>query len=69
MKAILATIIFSYVFVYIIGINLGFLFPGINSITGHFGPVYTGIIFLSALIVGCTIFIIERIEKLIKDKG
>ncbi|MFA1821801.1 hypothetical protein ACDX78_16740 [Virgibacillus oceani] len=70
MKAILITVICSYVFIFIIGGNVGFLFPGVdnNPSTSYFGPVYMGFIFLSVLIVACTLYIVDCIKKLNKNK-
>lgn len=69
MKAIIITIISSYVFIFIIGGFLGFLFPGVNDnpTTSFFGPVYMGFIFLSTLIVACTLYIVNSIRNLNKS--
>ncbi|SHF85547.1 hypothetical protein [Ornithinibacillus halophilus] len=70
MKAIIITVICSYVFIFVLGSNVGFLFPGVfnKPETSYFGPVYMGFIFLSALIVACTLYIKNCIDKLNKNK-
>lgn len=61
-KAILGTMIFFHVFVLWQGYPLAnFLFPWAES---HLKPIYLGIVFLSGLIVGCTCYIAQLIEKL-----
>ncbi|MBO1001581.1 hypothetical protein ACFSKI_16165 [Pseudogracilibacillus auburnensis] len=63
MRTILITMIFCYIFIFIIGAFLeDILFPWGGVRESHLKPIYLGIIFLSGLIVGCTLYIAELIK-------
>lgn len=65
MKQILITMILCYVLVFWLGMpfaNLIFPWGGVTE--SHLKPIYLGIIFLSGLIVGCTVYIAKLIQKI-----
>ncbi len=64
MKAIIITMIICYIFVFFIGDLIShFIFPWGGVTASYIKPIYIGIIFLSGLIVGCTLYIVEEIKK------
>lgn len=68
MKAIIITMVCCYIFVFWIGVPLAdFIFPWGGVTESYLKPIYLGIIFLSGLVMGCTIYLAELIKEL-KDK-
>lgn len=62
MKSVLITMVFFHVFVLWQGYPLAnLLFPWAES---NLKPIYLGIVFLSGLIVGCTVYLAEQIREL-----
>lgn len=65
MKSILTTMVLCYIFVFWLGMPLAdFIFPWGGVTESHLKPIYLGIVFLSGLIMGCTVYIIEFIKEL-----
>jgi len=68
-KPILITMVVCYFFVFWLGMPLAdFLFPGGGVKESYLKPIYMGIIFLSGLIMGCTVYIAELIKGLKSDE-
>lgn len=64
MKASLITIILCYVIVFLLGSQIGdFLFPWGGVAESYLKPIYLGIILLSGLIVGCTVYLPGLIKE------
>jgi len=70
MRAIIVTMIIFYIITFIFGefiTNVIFSSGGITA--SYANPIYLGIILLSGLIVGCTLYIVEEIKKSKKNNG
>ncbi len=64
MKAIIITMLVCYLFVFLFGnLIVELLFPVGGVAESYIKPIYLGIIFLSGLIVGCTIYLAEVIRE------
>ncbi len=65
MRAIVITMITCYLVVFIFGNFISnIIFSSGGDVTqSYINPIYLGIIFLSGLIVGCTLYIVEQIKK------
>lgn len=65
MRAIVITMITCYLVVFIFGNFISnVIFSSGGGVTqSYIYPIYLGIIFLSGLIVGCTLYIVEQIKK------
>jgi len=69
MKPVLITTILCYILVFWLGIPFAnFVFPWGGFAESHLKPIYFGIIFLSGLIVGCTVYIAGLIKELQSKK-
>jgi len=64
MRAIIITMVVCYLFVFLFGnLIVELLFPGGDVAESYIKPIYLGVIFLSRLIVGCTIYLAEVIRE------
>lgn len=64
MRAVIITMLVFYVIIRIIGqFTTGTIFSNGGVTSSYANPIYFGIICLSGLIVGCTLYIVEEIRK------
>lgn len=64
MKAVLITVVSCYAVVFLFGSFIGdFLFPWGSVAESYLKPIYLGIVLLSGLIVGCTVYLSELIKE------
>ncbi len=69
MKAVILTIVASYVFIFWLApMVYNFIFPWGGVAETHLHPIYFGIIFLSGLIMGCTLYLGSKIAALKKGE-
>lgn len=63
MKASIVTIVLFYIFVFVIGVALqDIIFPWGGVAESHLKPIYMGLVVLSGLIVGCTVYLAEILK-------
>lgn len=63
MKASILTIVLFYIIVFVIGVALqDLIFPWGGVAESHLKPIYMGLIVLSGLIVGCTVYLAEVLK-------
>ncbi|MFD1031549.1 hypothetical protein [Metaplanococcus flavidus] len=64
MKASIITIVLFYIIVFIIGVAIqDFIFPWGGVAESHLKPIYMGLIVLSGLIVGCTVYLADALKE------
>ncbi|MFZ4452560.1 hypothetical protein [Salibacterium aidingense] len=64
MKAVVITIMVCYIFIFWIGLPIrSVLFSGDGGQQPPLQPIYTGVVLLSGLIVGGTVYIIKTIKN------
>lgn len=63
MKASIITIVLFYIIVFIIGVTIqDIIFPWGGVAESHLKPIYLGLIVLSGLVVGCTVYLAEFLK-------
>ncbi|WP_422124513.1 hypothetical protein DHX103_06755 [Planococcus sp. X10-3] len=63
MKASIITIVLFYIVVFIIGVAIqDVIFPWGGVAESHLKPIYLGLIVLSGLIVGCTVYLADALK-------